>query len=405
MQSPDIVIVGGGIAGGALAAVLAAASLDVLVLERQTGYRDHVRGEIVWPWGVRAARSLGLERVLLDAGALVVPVLDVYDEGSSRPLRLQVDEAVDGIEGSLNIRHPHACAALAEAASRAGAAVRMGVREVRVDGERRRVRWIDGGGSEHEARCGLVVGADGRRSSVRSQQGIALEVDPPAHLVAGMLVEAVEGMDETVNVMGREGDVIFYAFPQQRGQARLYFSFPNGQAARFGGPDGASRFLDTCELGCLQGLAGWSRGDPAGPCATFPGEDSRTPSPIAGGVALIGDAAGYENPLQGQGLAMAFQDVGDLARLVASQGASADLTEYAELRARRKRLVDLGTILEVWTNDACAAQDPGERAARFAFVEADDVLSALSLSFMTGVETLPQDLTAAELAEMLAAHA
>ena len=73
MESAYVVIVGGGIAGGALATVVATAGgAGTLTLERQPEYRDHVRGEILWPWGVRVARRLNLERLLLGAGAKVV---------------------------------------------------------------------------------------------------------------------------------------------------------------------------------------------------------------------------------------------------------------------------------------------------------------------------------------------
>ena len=51
-RTHDVVIVGGGIAGSALAAVLARDGFDVLVLERQTSYRDKVRGETLLCWGV-----------------------------------------------------------------------------------------------------------------------------------------------------------------------------------------------------------------------------------------------------------------------------------------------------------------------------------------------------------------
>ena len=47
----EAVIIGGGIAGNALAAVLARAGRAVLVLERSTVYRDKVRGEIFHAWG------------------------------------------------------------------------------------------------------------------------------------------------------------------------------------------------------------------------------------------------------------------------------------------------------------------------------------------------------------------
>ncbi|MDP8932110.1 MAG: FAD-dependent oxidoreductase, partial [Actinomycetota bacterium] len=43
-QSADVVVVGGGIAGSALATALAMGGLEVVVLERQSAYRDKVRG-------------------------------------------------------------------------------------------------------------------------------------------------------------------------------------------------------------------------------------------------------------------------------------------------------------------------------------------------------------------------
>jgi 2-polyprenyl-6-methoxyphenol hydroxylase-like FAD-dependent oxidoreductase len=122
-------------------------------------------------------------------------------------------------------------------------------------------------------------------------------------------------------------------------------------------------------------------------------------------VVLIGDAAGYENPLQGQGLSMALQDVHDVSvALLSAEPLQAGLAEYAERRAIRKRLADLGTLLEVWTNEGCIVQDPEERAARNEFIEGDEVLTALQLCFMTGFEPLPQDLTEAALADRLAAY-
>jgi 2-polyprenyl-6-methoxyphenol hydroxylase-like FAD-dependent oxidoreductase len=407
MESRDVVIVGSGIAGGALATVLAASGMSVLLLERQLEHGDHVRGEILWPWGVRAARALGIEKVFLDAGANLVPFFDIYDEGANEPLRIDIGASVSGIEGSLNIGHPRACSALAEAAVAAGADVRTAVRNVRLTtGKPPEVRWTESDSSGHEVRCQLAVGADGRRSSVRSQAGIGLTVDPPAHLIAGMLVDDVEGMDLGVNVGARERDLLFYSFPQEDGRSRLYFCFPTTQTSRFAGAEGSRRFLDTCRLGCLEGVAAWSTAQVAGPCATFPGEDSRADSALGEGVALIGDAAGYENPLQGQGLSMALQDVCDLSEaLLAGAGPAADLTAYAERRAVRKRLADVGTILEVWTNEGCVAQDPAERAARNEFIEGDELLLALARCFRTGFDSLPQDLTQADLADRLALYA
>jgi 2-polyprenyl-6-methoxyphenol hydroxylase-like FAD-dependent oxidoreductase len=405
VQTHDVAIVGAGIAGSSTALALASAGLDVLVVERQVEYHDQVRGEIIWPWGVRAVRALGVENLLTDAGGQLVDTFDLYDEGAPEPLRLDVGKAVPGIPGSLNVRHPEACRALARAAAAAGAVLRAGVRDVHTTpGKQPRLSWTDADGRHEEAKCRLLVGADGRRSSVRAQAGIGLEVDPPAHLVAGMLVEAVPGLDRAVNVMARERDLIFYSFPQQDGKARLYFSFPNGQSGRFAGADRQARFLATSELDCLAGIADWERARPAGPCGTFPGEDTRAELPAVDGLALIGDAAGYENPLQGQGLSMAFQDALELSACVLAGDAAIDLAEYAERRSIRKRFADLGTTVEVWTNQGCIEQDPEERAARIRHVEADELLVKLELTFMTGFDDLPADVTQADVAERLATY-
>ena len=76
----DVAIVGGGIAGAALATVLARDGYEVLLLERQTSYRDKVRGEVLCCWGVAEMLALDLEKPLLDAGGHYVTRAVPYDE-------------------------------------------------------------------------------------------------------------------------------------------------------------------------------------------------------------------------------------------------------------------------------------------------------------------------------------
>jgi len=64
MRACDAVIVGGGIGGSSLGTALARDGLDVIALEASEVYEDRVRGESMLPWGVKAARSLGVEDVL-----------------------------------------------------------------------------------------------------------------------------------------------------------------------------------------------------------------------------------------------------------------------------------------------------------------------------------------------------
>jgi 2-polyprenyl-6-methoxyphenol hydroxylase-like FAD-dependent oxidoreductase len=69
-ETYDVVIVGGGIAGGALAAVLARSGIAVAVLERDPVPLDRVRGEFMARWGVTELKRLGLLETLAEAGGV-----------------------------------------------------------------------------------------------------------------------------------------------------------------------------------------------------------------------------------------------------------------------------------------------------------------------------------------------
>jgi choline dehydrogenase-like flavoprotein len=82
-QSTDVVVVGGGIGGAALATLLARHGVAVTVLERQRAYQDRVRGEVLAVWGVAEAQRLGVVDVLLGAGGALVTRRVPYDEAWS----------------------------------------------------------------------------------------------------------------------------------------------------------------------------------------------------------------------------------------------------------------------------------------------------------------------------------
>ena len=56
----DVIIVGGGLGGATLAKDLAEHGVYALVLERETVFKDRVRGEQMHPWGVAEAKGLGV---------------------------------------------------------------------------------------------------------------------------------------------------------------------------------------------------------------------------------------------------------------------------------------------------------------------------------------------------------
>ena len=339
----DVVIVGGGIAGNALAVVLARAGKAVRVLERSSVYRDRVRGEYFQPWGVAEARRLGLHATLAGAGGAhhtrFVPYDETLEPAEAEAAAVALDAIVPEVPGTLGVGHPQACEALGQLASEAGAQVLRGVEAVDVEFGRSptvRYRW---GGAAHGVRGRLVVGADGRESAMRRRAGIPLHATEPRLLGAGLLVHELRGWPEHQVTIGTEGTLVFFVLPQVGGRARLYLMYPPDQRQRFAGPTGPRAFIDSFGFACIPQSESIVRARPAGPCAAYPMNDTWTDGPVEEGLVLIGDAAGYGDPHLGQGLSLALRDVRVLSELLlgGEDWSPTALSPYADERAERMR--------------------------------------------------------------------
>lgn len=339
----EVVVVGGGIAGSALGARLAAAGREVLILESQESYRDKIRGETIQPWGVREVVSLGLEETLLGAEGEYTDVLIPYDENNdpaeAEARALPYSLVAPDVKGTLNVGHPEACQALAAHAAGAGAIVRGGIADVRiVAGAHPSVTWADATGS-HEVACRIVVGADGRTSGVRRQLGIELEERPAVTFGAGLLVKGESGFRGR-NTMGTDGGGLFLAFPRAGGFTRLYLLVDIARQGDFTGPGRSETFRSQFANRSFPASTALAAAEMAGPCGGSPMTDSWTVNaPVVQGAVLIGDAAGWNDPIIGQGLSIALRDARSVAEvLLASEDWSPDaFSGYVEERTERMR--------------------------------------------------------------------
>src|SRR5690349_20586825 len=121
----DAVIVGGGLGGSALADQLARAGRNVLVLERETQFKDRVRGENILSWAVAAGRRLGMYEDRIGVGAHVAPNWVQDEMGVATPTR-DLRFSTPGGDPMLNIHHPQMQEALLARAINAGATVQRG---------------------------------------------------------------------------------------------------------------------------------------------------------------------------------------------------------------------------------------------------------------------------------------
>jgi 2-polyprenyl-6-methoxyphenol hydroxylase-like FAD-dependent oxidoreductase len=390
----DVVIVGGGIGGASLAYALAHAGLAVTVLEASTVYEDRVRGESMQVWGVKEARDLGVERVMLDAGAHVAPIWRQYFEGIGEAGDIPAGLFVPGIDGTLNLRHPIACQALVDAAAAEGAAVVRGTRGVTITGGDRPSVTYATNGTQHTVDTSLIVGADGRASTVRKQAGITLERQEPINYIAGLLVEDLDGVPDDHDVVVGDGDLFFVMFHQGGGRARVYLIPGLSGQHRFSGREGTARFLEACARDAYPWSAQVAAGSPAGPCATYPGDDTWTDSPFADGVVLIGDAAGHNDPVVGQGLAIAMRDARIVRDLVLDGARTAGaFRPYGDERVERmERLRLCADVVSV-----AQAEDADNRAARRelaanAIATMDPEIFPLIAALFAGPESIPAEL-------------
>lgn len=361
----DLIIIGGGIGGSALAGTMARAGWSVLLLERQAQYDDRVRGEWIAPWGVAEVRRLGLYDLLMSAGGHHITSHVTYDESlppalceeAPTPLGILPD-----IPGPLCIGHPHHCETLFHDARRAGATtLRPVVIEDITLGAAPSVTYVCNG-ERITAASPLIVGAEGRQSEVRAKAGIPLHQDKPHHWFAGLLVDNVRGIDPARQSIGTENRFGFLAFPQGGTRVRIYGGYALKDKARFTGEDRARRFLDAFRFESAPANAAIADGTPAGPLFAYFNNDSWTDTPHTDGAVLIGDAAGWNDPINGLGLSITYRDVRIVSDILkdAGKGNAPDFRPYAEERAERMRRLrfagQLQAALDMEFGDAARAR-------------------------------------------------
>jgi flavin-dependent dehydrogenase len=304
----DVLVVGARCAGAPLATLLARRGARVGVLERATFPRDTLSSHVFEADALAFLDRLGLTERLQATGAPYVTRMRLRLED----LELDMDwpQAPGDVGGLASIRRAVLDPILADAAAQAGADVRFGagVRELLRDGERVvGVRTREG----DELRARLVVGADGRNSTVGALAGARrYNLIPSRRIVYWGFFETVDAV-EPAFVNHRWADRFVLGIPSDGGlyQALVWAETPElprfradlegtfMEEARRCGPiaeivDGARR------VGRVQGAVRW---------VGFFREASGP------GWVLTGDAGHFKDPGPGRGIGDAFLQAERLA--------------------------------------------------------------------------------------------
>jgi 2-polyprenyl-6-methoxyphenol hydroxylase-like FAD-dependent oxidoreductase len=317
-NSFDLVIVGGGLGGSVLAKSMAQRGASVLVLEREREFKDRVRGEFITSWGTAEGQRLGIYELLLDKVAHPVRWADFYAVKTLIVHRDVVTTTPQQLP-CLAFYHPTMQEVVLQAASDAGAQVRRGVTVRKVRPGRPARVTLEENGRVDEVTARLVVGADGRSSTVRSSAGFEMKRDADFNLLAGVLMDDVRAPEDTAQLvtnseLGQQAVI----FPQGRGRARTYFCCHTSQPRHQGIGD-LARYVENCKRVGMNSEF-YDGAKAAGPLATFDGAETWVEHPYRDGVVLVGDAAAASDPSWGQGLGMTLRDVRVLRdQLIASE--------------------------------------------------------------------------------------
>ena len=353
----DVITVGGGLGGSALAKMLAEHGARVLVVERESQFKDRVRGEWMAPWGAAEAAKLGIYHLLLQHGAFEKP----YLQFGGFPVRDLKQTTLPRL-GSLNVYHPAMQEAVIDAARLAGATIWRGATICEIKPGDPPGVTIDHNGGIQRLTAKIIVGADGRSSLCRAWAGLKSNRDTRGMLLAGVLFDGVVVAEDTsVMLVNPAIGQIAYFFPQQGKRVRAYCALPLASGRRLQGSSDVGDFVSEC-VRCGAPAAAYADAKAIGPLATFESTANWADLPYREGIALIGDAAGTSDPVWGQGLSLTLRDARVLSGHLLSSG-DWDVAGQAYARDHQSYFEAIHKV-ESWSTDLFVQTGAGAEDTR-----------------------------------------
>ena len=357
-KAQNICVIGGGVAGLAVAIGLHKQGLKVEVVEKNAGWSVYHVGIIVQANFIRALDQLGVGQVAVRAG-FPYKGARFLTTGGEIIAELPGDPQVDGLPADLGLTRPALHEVLTSEVKRLGIPVRLGVTfdSFEDTGSGVNVTFTDGTSGSYD----LLIGCDGNYSAVRR---VLWPEATPRFTGQGVWRYNV------LRPADLEWSDLYIGKPDFHGKAGYCPLTPEEMyifvvCEEPGNPKFApDRLADEMR----QRLAGYGgRLGEAAKAVTDPAlvvyrplEACIMPDPwYKGRVVLIGDSAHSATPHLGQGAAMAVEDAVVLAEELAARDVEHALRAFMDRRFERAKLVGTSSIkLGDWEMHPESAGDP-----------------------------------------------
>lgn len=312
----DIAVVGAGGGGAVLALALAQKGIKTIVLEQAPGPPQGLRGEILQPNGQRVLDRLGLLNKLPVESVRPVRKFHFCRAGGERLCTVDYGELPAPYNHAVvtlpNVAH-HAILDAIQAEPSVALWYGTGFTGLVREGTRVTGLTATRGGEDVTVRAKIVVGADGAFSKVREALAIPADVHlyPQGYLIA--ILDSPLPVTEAKYYVGKK--TILGLFPAAGDKVYCFYMIPTGsydQVKTQGLPalQQAWTAVDPMLKPLFLQLKDWSQ------TAFMPTGRVRTPTWVADGAVLIGDAAHAMNPHASQGRMQAMVDAMTLADLL-----------------------------------------------------------------------------------------
>jgi 2-polyprenyl-6-methoxyphenol hydroxylase-like FAD-dependent oxidoreductase len=310
----DVIVVGARVAGAATAMLLARAGLRVLVVERGRQGADTLSTHALMRAGTLQLHKWGLLDDVRAAGAPPVRHIDFFYGDEQVHVSIKPAAGVDALYAP---RRTLLDSLLVEEAARSGATIRFGVSVTGLtrdpSGHVVGVLLRDRSGNTATERASVVIGADGRSSTVAAAVGAEALVtgDAAGDYVYGYFAGLPASGFEWLYRPGLAAGVI----PTNGGLVCVFAGGPphrvGAQVRRHGAGGALERLASTVHPGLGDRLRGSRQAESVRYARGRPAHLRQAAGP---GWALVGDAGYWKDPISTHGITAALRDAELLAR-------------------------------------------------------------------------------------------